>query len=318
MMSKPQISVIMTVYNNASYLDESISSILNQTLKDFEFIIIDDCSSDESTKIVKKYQNKDARIKFIQNKKNLGIAKSSNIGLILARGKYVARLDSDDVSLPNRLEAQYKYLEDHQDIFLVGGQGIDIDSKGTVLGKLKKPVGCERVMDEMIKKNCIIHPSVMFRSRPRYYYRSKLSSASDYDFYLQIMSDKRRIDNVPATLVKYRRNPNSISLQKAVYQRYCAEKSKELYFEKLKTGKSSYKRFNPKEISLKEKTLQNDALTLECQIGSNYALNDLKNTRQYALKYFKHHGLVKKPKFVLIYISTFLPVKAVQAVKKVI
>ncbi|PSO83704.1 MAG: hypothetical protein BRC41_11810, partial [Cyanobacteria bacterium QH_9_48_43] len=107
-MSEPfsKISVVMPVYNGANYIREAVESILNQTFTDFEFIVIDDCSTDRSWEILTKYANQDQRVKLFKNEENLGVTKSLNKGLKLAQGDYIARQDADDVSLPERFEKQ--------------------------------------------------------------------------------------------------------------------------------------------------------------------------------------------------------------------
>ena len=101
----------MSVYNGAKFLAEAIDSILAQTFTNFEFIIIDDASSDDSLHIINSY--KDARIVLIQNNKNIGLTKSLNIGIAKAKGKYIARMDADDISMPKRLEKQFDFMEEH-------------------------------------------------------------------------------------------------------------------------------------------------------------------------------------------------------------
>jgi len=110
-MKLAKISVLMSVFNGEAYLSEAIESILDQTYKNFEFIIINDCSTDNSKKILRKYANADKRIQLINNKQNLGLTKSLNFGLKNSHGEFVARMDSDDISLPIRLEEQYNYLK---------------------------------------------------------------------------------------------------------------------------------------------------------------------------------------------------------------
>ena len=109
-MNNPAISVIMTAYNTEKYIKEAIESILNQTFKDFEFIIVDDGSTDNTRLIIEEYAKKDRRIKILYNKKNLGIVKSLNKAIAIAKGKYIARMDSDDVSKLNRLEKQFVFM----------------------------------------------------------------------------------------------------------------------------------------------------------------------------------------------------------------
>ena len=116
----PLISVLMPVYNSEKYVAEAIESILCQTYKDFEFIIINDASTDSSLKIIAKYAKQDKRIKLINNKKNVKISASLNKGLSIAKGKYIARMDSDDISLPSRFELQTKFLADNPAVGIVG------------------------------------------------------------------------------------------------------------------------------------------------------------------------------------------------------
>ncbi|MDD4353774.1 MAG: glycosyltransferase family A protein, partial [Candidatus Nanoarchaeia archaeon] len=134
-MKNHRISVIMSAYNTERYIAEAIESILNQTFKDFEFIIIDDGSTDDSLKIIKRYVKKDRRIKLIHNKKNIGLTKSLNKGLKIAKGQYIARMDADDISLPQRFQIQYDFLEKNKDIFLIGTTAFLIDDKGDRLGR---------------------------------------------------------------------------------------------------------------------------------------------------------------------------------------
>ena len=113
------ISVIMSNYNTPEeYLREAIESILNQTYKNFEFIIIDDCSTDNSLEIIKSYN--DERIVLIENEENIGLTKSINKGLAVAKGEYIARMDADDVSLPQRFEKQINYMNDHTELIVCG------------------------------------------------------------------------------------------------------------------------------------------------------------------------------------------------------
>lgn len=137
MDNEPSISVVMSVYNGEKYLSESIESILNQTFRDFEFIIIDDGSTDNSLKIIEDYQQKDNRVVLIRNKENTGLPASLNKGIKIAQGKYIARQDADDVSMPNRFEVQYKYMENNRAIDILGTGRLFIDIEGTIFSKNK-------------------------------------------------------------------------------------------------------------------------------------------------------------------------------------
>lgn len=130
----PRVSVIMSVYNSEKYLEDSIKSILNQSFKDFEFIIVNDCSNDNSLKIINKYKENDVRIRLINNSKKINLANSLNKCLKVAKGKYIARMDADDISIKNRLEIQYNFMEENEDIFLCGGSAIVINEYGKKKG----------------------------------------------------------------------------------------------------------------------------------------------------------------------------------------
>ena len=155
----PKISVIMSVYNGEKYLREAIESILAQTFTDFEFVIVNDGSTDNSLEIIQSYD--DERIKIINNEKNIGLTKSLNKALKVARGEYIARQDADDISLPNRFEEQLKYLEKHSEVALLGTFAYSIDKKGKIVGKrvmLAKPS-----LKDIFKGNSFNHGSVMFK-----------------------------------------------------------------------------------------------------------------------------------------------------------
>lgn len=211
-MKNPKISVIMAVYNGMPHLKEAVRSILFQTYKDFEFIIVDDASDDKSFSYLSNL--KDKRIKLIKNSKNLGLANSLNKGLRVAKGKYIARMDADDISLPKRLQEQFKYLTDNPAVDLCGTWAYLIDESGKVIGEKKFPVS-----DAMIKKKLaiyspIIHPS-FFATRQLYQklhgYDSKHEYAEDYEFLMRA-KQKYTVANIPQKLIKLRFWPKRRSM----------------------------------------------------------------------------------------------------------
>ena len=139
-MDDNKISILMPVYNVEKYVDEAIESILNQTYKNFELIIVDDCSKDETYQHIKRYAEIDERIKIYKNEENLKICKTLNKALSKASGKYIARMDGDDISMPNRLEVLMKYLINHPDISLVGSYLTGIDENGKEFNHKRYPV----------------------------------------------------------------------------------------------------------------------------------------------------------------------------------
>ena len=156
-MKNPRITVLMSVYNGEKYLKEAIDSVLSQTFKDFEVLIINDGSIDKTSKILKTY--KDPRIRIINNKKNIGLTKSLNKGLKLARGEYIARMDDDDVSKPNRLEKQFEFMEKNSKYAVVGSFIEIIDSKGNLSNKVERPIKPKDIGERLLKGSCIFHGS---------------------------------------------------------------------------------------------------------------------------------------------------------------
>jgi glycosyltransferase involved in cell wall biosynthesis len=164
MKSEPTISVIMPVYNVEKYLAEAVDSILSQSFDDFEFIIVDDGSSDNTFAMVKEYAAKDSRITAIKNEKNLGIVKSLNKALEIAKGRYIARMDGDDICLPDRFKVQVEYLDNHSDIALVYSDPIFIDENSRIMCRpFRPPFDLVIRLIEPHRCNFVPHDSVMFR-----------------------------------------------------------------------------------------------------------------------------------------------------------
>ena len=141
-MSKTLVSIIMGVYNEEKTLERCLDSIIAQTYDNWELIVCDDCSDDGTVGILEKYIKKDNRIKLLRNEKNIRLAASLNKCLDAAKGEYIARMDADDISLPNRLEKQVKFLEEHEDIDCVGSNMVVFDESGDkgVRESIEKPI----------------------------------------------------------------------------------------------------------------------------------------------------------------------------------
>ena len=312
----PTISVIMSVYNSEKYLTEAIESILNQTFKDFEFIIINDGSTDKSLDIIRKYQKKDKRIILINNKKNLGLIKSLNNGLRRSRGKYIARMDSDDISLIKRFQTQYDYLEQNQDIFLVGTGLIQIDENSNDIIKSKPIRGVEFIKQLLEKRNCIAHPTIMFKNKERYFYRNKMLYCEDYDLYLRLLNDEKKIDNIHNILLKYRVTKDSISNSKRSKQDLFVKKAKEFYQQRLKYGKDEYDKFNPQNILVMDIENSLDKFILQSEIKASFKVNDFKRTRTFCKKYFKNHGHLNI--ILIYYLFSFTGMRNINFLRKIL
>lgn len=203
---KPLVSVIMPVYNAEKYIKESIEALLNQTYSNFEIIVIDDCGIDNSIELVKKYA--DNRFKFIHNKINCGIAYSRNIGLKNSRGKYVAILDDDDISMPKRLAAQVDFLENNKDIDVLGGESIWIDGYGQVIrGQIAIPKDPDYIKTSFLFGNMYNNSEVMFRKslidEYNISYEDSLLGMEDFKFWIEC-SKIGKFSNLDELLLKRR------------------------------------------------------------------------------------------------------------------
>lgn len=200
-MKQPLVTVIMPVYNTEKYLRQSINSILNQTFPDFEYIIIDDYSTDNSLDIINSYS--DRRIKVIKNQKHLGVAASANIGFALAKGKYIVRMDADDISLPERLFQQCKYMEKHPKVDLCGSSIRLIGSQKI----WKYPSGHERIKCRLLFNSPFAQPSLIFRKstfeKNSLRYNDSFIRGEDYDLWARSI-DKIKCSNIPRVLLFYR------------------------------------------------------------------------------------------------------------------
>lgn len=209
------ISVIMSTYKeDEKLLRESIESILNQTYKDFEYIIILDYpDNDVNKRVIEEYAIKDDRIHFYINEKNMGLTDSLNRGLSLCHGEYIARMDADDISLPDRLERQMEYLEkNHYD--LIGGITEMINEDGTLLYSIKSvPTDPKKINKALRYSQCIAHPTWLGRKEvfeKNAGYRH-MPLCEDYDFTLRAVLNGFVISNLNEAVLKYRMTSNSIS-----------------------------------------------------------------------------------------------------------
>lgn len=251
MENPPILSVIMSVYNAEIYLKDSINSILNQTFADFEFIIIDDCSTDKSLEILEEYSKFDSRIVLIHkeiNKGTKGFIENLNIGLEKARGKYVARMDADDISDLNRFEKQINFLENNTDVFIVGSYLNFIDENGNKINEKKAPIVDQDIKKKMYKNIALYHPVIMFRNS-NIRYREKMYGCEDYDLFFRLILDGKKMANLNEFLLDYRILKNSISRKDNKFTKWVfVEMTRKFYKESLKNGNDSYSEFEPEEL----------------------------------------------------------------------
>ena len=313
-MKKPKISLIMPVYNAEKFLDESILSVLNQTFKDFEFIMIEDCSTDDSLKILKKYFKKDKRIILKKNNKNLGVVDSRNKGLKIAKGKYIAVLDADDICLKKRFELQYNFMEKNKEIFLCGSSAIVIDEVGRKIGIFKKENNPKKIKKKLLKGNPIVHSSIMYRNDFGFFYRKKFDDAYEYDLYLRILSAGKKITNMPNFLIKFRLNQNSTSFQKKFEREFFPKKIKEFYFQRKNFGKDDYENFDTTKILNQKKMRDPSQDLLQARIIAGFQAGHAGQIRKDIKNLIKKKGLNKS--LALYYLLSFFPIKFVWFAKR--
>jgi glycosyltransferase involved in cell wall biosynthesis len=211
----PLVTVLMPVYNGERFLREAVESILTQTLTDFEFLIIDDGSTDTSGEIIRSYA--DPRIRFESNGVNLGLVPTLNRGLNLARGAFVARMDVDDVSLPERLARQAAFLSAHPDIGVVGAAFQRVDGDGRRGKVIRHPTEPGVILWHLFFLCPLGHPTVMMRTAlvvEAGGYRTDMREAEDYELWARLRT-RTRLANLPTVLVLYRDHPASKSLRGA-------------------------------------------------------------------------------------------------------
>ncbi len=211
-MIKLLISVVMSVYNSEKYLSESIESVLNQTCANFEFIIINDGSTDSSLHIIQNYMQDDERIVLV-NQENKGLPFSLNEGIEKAKGKYIARMDADDISLPTRFEEQIKFMEKNLEIGICGTWA-EVFGEKKKSRILKHPITHDEMKAKLLYTVCFAHPTVFMRKRVldenKLRYNLDYLNAQDYELWSKI-SEVTVMGNIPKVLLRYRLNENSIT-----------------------------------------------------------------------------------------------------------
>jgi glycosyltransferase involved in cell wall biosynthesis len=196
----------MGVYNGAAYLDEAVASVLDQTFADFEFLIIDDASTDDTPVRLRRWAERDARIRLVTYTANRGLGYVLDDGMRRARASLVARMDVDDIALPDRLEAQVDFMRRHPDVDILGGWAEDCDEASRVIGYRTYPTRHDDLAPIMWTIP-IIHPTVMMRREPVCAvgsYDPTLRRRQDYDLWMRALAHGLRFANLPKTLIRYR------------------------------------------------------------------------------------------------------------------
>jgi glycosyltransferase involved in cell wall biosynthesis len=218
----PRVTVLMPVYNGAPYLREAIESILRQSFTDFEFLIIDDGSTDSSVSIVNSYP--DPRIRLLENGRNLGLVPTLNWGIDLARGEFIARMDCDDISLPDRLAKQMLFMAAHPEVGVCGGWVEYFMGRELVL---KLPVTDVAIKQALPSYNPLAHPALMIRTvvlkTQPIYYNPEYLHIEDYELWVRL-AVVTCFANLPEVLLKYRIHPKQIGRQYSAKQAQILQK----------------------------------------------------------------------------------------------
>lgn len=251
-MNNPLVSILMTAYNAERYIGDTINSVLNQTYEHFEFLIIDDCSSDSTADIISSF--KDPRIVLIKKEGNEGFkgyVKNLNQLIETSKGKYIARIDADDIWHSNKLKTQIGFLEKHPHIGLIGSSiANQIDNEGAIQGTINLlPLG-NKVEEYILRRNPIIHPSIVFRRNIDTTYRWKLFYCEDYDFHLQNLSKGIQYHITDEILMDYRVLASSLSHNnKVLIRALFVNQAKTFYEERTQQGGTdNYENFEPDSI----------------------------------------------------------------------
>jgi len=226
MNNHPAISVVMPVYNSEKYVAQAIESILNQNFSDFEFLIIDDCSADNSLQIIEYYKNSDSRIRLMTNETNLGNYPARQKAMKMARGKYICVMDSDDVAMPERLIKQFEFMEQNLDYVATGAFIHFLRPDGSTM-PFTRALNEKECKVRLLGDNVCTHPTVIMRSetllKHKIQYNLQYQYAADYDLMLQL-TKKGKLGNMPLFLLQYRLHAKQISTSRYREQQKYADK----------------------------------------------------------------------------------------------
>lgn len=213
---QPLVSVLMTVYNAEKYVEKALLSIIEQTYRNLEIIVVNDGSTDSTKSIVEKLNRLDKRIKLINLKKNVGPSLASNVGIEQLNSNYVARMDADDISLPNRIEKQLDFLLKNPKVVVVGGKSYLMNEFGQMIGKKDYPTANKDIYSSLFYMNSIQHPNCMINRKllpkKRIYYHNHSLLAHDLELFFEA-AQYGELANLDEITLYYRQYKDSLSLR---------------------------------------------------------------------------------------------------------
>ena len=213
----PIVSIILPTYNwREEWIRKSIESVLNQTYKDFELIIINDASTNDVENVIKEYEGKDDRVVYVKNEKNLKLTKTLNKWIDLAKGKYIARQDDDDIRADkNKLKIEVEFLEEHEDYGLVWTNCIIMDQDENEMYSFNRPGTDKEIRENMMVWNWIVHSSIVMRKsdleKAWWYYNPDWNYMEDYELWLRLWQ-VCKMYNFTDSYIKYRVNQKSVTI----------------------------------------------------------------------------------------------------------
>jgi len=264
----PKVSVLMSVHEGERYLRESVESILDQIFTNFEFIIVDDGSTDNTWEILRDYADRDQRVQLVKNQENIGLTRSLNRSLAQATGEYIARQDADDISLPTRLERQVEFLDKNKHVGLLGTSWYAINGKGKIIGINQAVSGKHAVHfmchgSTLIRKNCLEEVG---------FYQEIFELAQDYDLWLRI-ADEFEVVNLSEPLYEQRIHMDSVSAEKKLKQDLYASLALELAEERRKKGKDRLNDIDHKEAErIRDQRLSISGIEKAKLLSGNYSI----------------------------------------------
>lgn len=236
----PKISVVMPVYNGEKYIRETMDSVLNQTFADFEFIIINDASKDSTEEIIKSYE--DDRIVYLINEQNLGVAGTLNRGIEHAKGEYIARIDADDIAMPQRFEKQVAFMDTHPDVGVCGSHIRIFEEDGTERDYIYSETDVELRVD-MLFNSGFAHPAVMIRKsvldKEKLFYNIEFEKAEDYRMWYDVMKVSKG-HNLQEPLLRYRHHQSQVTKTNVKEQTVAVTKMRKVMYDTLNLGTEEY------------------------------------------------------------------------------
>ncbi len=305
MTNQPLVSVVMSVYNGGQYLHQAIESILNQTFKNFEFIIINDGSTDKSLEIIKGFAKKDRRIKAI-TRENKGLVASLNEGILIAKGQLIARQDADDASLPTRLEKQVNEFNKSPNLVLLGSSMKVMDEESKTLHTHYVLLGNTELKQELLVRSPFAHGSTMYKKEVAIkagLYSQQCWPAEDYEFWLRLGS-YGDFANINQPLYIYRENSSGISVQNQHAQNQLKRQVQDIAWQERK------QLIKNEKITLQNYSNKADGIFRIRRIFSNLARIKIVSLKKLRLLYFikllliniklsnSYNSLIKTSKFI--------------------